>query len=109
MTEDLYVSRFYMLKKALKSKWNLFCLSLGVLFLADWLTGGSIMEQILLFQYKLRGIDVNVPRFRVLTFFGTYRDINLLARTFDKFFALFFLITTGLSYGKGLLSGLMNK
>jgi hypothetical protein len=104
MHNDLFADKFQPFKDALKSKFNIFCLLIGVTFLIDFLLGGPLVYKLMVFQYQLRGIDVTVPKFTILTLFGMYRDIYLLSLTYDKVFSIFFLVFPGLSYLKGFLS-----
>jgi hypothetical protein len=107
--EDFYTSRWYDFKKSLISKFNLVMILLGIAFLVDWKMGGPFMQKCILFQYKVRGINVNAPNFTILSFFGTYKQIQQLALVYDKFLWIFFLGITALSYLRGFLISALKK
>jgi hypothetical protein len=109
MSDQLYVSRWAPFQRALKSKFNLFVLVLGLVILIDWQMGAPMMTRIINFWYDLKGIDVNSPKFTMLSVFGAYNKVNDLALVFDKFLCLFFLGVTALSYLWGLLMSGMKK
>lgn len=108
-SELYYAGRWSNFRKALTSKFNIFMILLGILFLVDLKLGGPLMQKLILIQYGIRGIDVNGPNFTIVSVFGTYKEIAKLALAFDKFLWIFFIGITALSWLLGFLVSALKK
>jgi len=108
-TDHLYGKRFDPLKRALTGKFNIFMLFLTVIFVIDLSSGSPMMTKLIEIQYSIRGINVHGPDVKILSFFGTFNDVQKLGAVFDKYLAGLFFVFWALPVTLGTLTSLFKK
>jgi hypothetical protein len=101
--------RFFPLWEAVKNPVNLVLLVLGTCLLIDFLTGCPIMQKIITLQMKFMHIDPNQAGFKFVSFFGTFTDLVSIARAYDKFGIVIFLVTPAFAVFMALLGAVGRK
>jgi hypothetical protein len=96
--------RFFPLYEAVKNPVNLVLLILGLGLVFDFFSGCPIMQKVVAMQMKFMHIDPNQAGFKFISFFGTFRDLISIARVYDKFGIVIFLVTPGYAIVMALLS-----
>lgn len=100
------IQRYSELNKAIKSKLNIFAIILASLLLIDFVLGSPVVENIMRFQFELRGITSNYKLFAI---FGTFDDLHEFSRRFELVFLSFCSLFVFWSLFKGWLSAMRMK
>ena len=101
--------KFSPLFTTLKEKRVIFSLLMIIVFILDMNHDSPFATKLIMIQFKLRGIDPLMHKFRLSSIFGIFDSIPALAYVIDKAGAIFFSVISVINVIRGLLLSMANK